>query len=159
MLNAILYLVAVVLLLVSYVRDKKKTITALKKAWKAFENLLPQFLVILLIIGFLLAVVSPAKINLLLGQKTGWVGMVMAAFIGSVTLIPGFVAFPLTAVLYENGGGLMQLAVFVSTLMGVGIVTLPVEIGTFGLRVSLARNVLNLVLAFVVALLMGVMLT
>ena len=159
MFNVILYLIAIVLLLISYTRDKKKTTSALRKAWKSFENLLPQFLVILLIIGLLLAVVSPEKINLILGQKTGWVGMAMAALIGSVTLIPGFVAFPLTAALYENGGGLMQLAVFVSTLMGVGIITLPMEIETFGLGVSLARNILNLALAFVVALLMGVMLT
>ncbi|SCY63276.1 permease [Desulfoluna spongiiphila] len=159
MLNAILYLAAFALLLASYVKDKKKTRTALLKAWKSFENLLPQFLVILLVIGILLAAVSPETITLVLGQNTGWVGMGMAALIGSVTLIPGFVAFPLTAALYENGGGLMQLAVFVSTLMGVGVVTLPVEMGIFGLRVSLARNFLNLLLAFGVAAIMGVVLT
>ena len=159
MFNVILYLAAFALLLASYAKDKKKTRTALLKAWKSFENLLPQFLVILLVIGVLLAAVSPETITLILGQNTGWIGMGMAALIGSVTLIPGFVAFPLTAALYEHGGGLMQLAVFVSSLMGVGVVTLPVEMGIFGMRVSLARNLLNLLLAFGVAAIMGVVLT
>lgn len=158
MFNVILYLAAFALLIASYAKDKKKTRRALMKAWKSFENLLPQFLVILLVIGVLLAAVGPETITLLLGQSTGWVGMGMAALIGSVTLIPGFVAFPLTAALYEHGGGLMQLAVFVSTLMGVGVVTLPVEMGIFGLRASLARNLLNLLLAFAVAVIMGVVL-
>lgn len=159
MFNILLYLAAFVLLLVSYAKDKGKTRKALMKAWKSFENLMPQFLVILLVIGFLLAAVGPETITRLLGQNSGWVGMGMAALIGSVTLIPGFVAFPLTAALYEHGGGLVQLAVFVSTLMGVGVVTLPVEMGIFGLRVSLARNLLNVLLAFGVAAIMGVVLT
>jgi hypothetical protein len=72
-----------------------------------------------------------------------------------VTLIPGFVSFPLAAALYENGAGLMQIAVFVSALMAVGVVTLPVEIKYFGRKVSIIRNVLAFIYCFIVALLMG----
>ncbi|HEY9061859.1 MAG TPA: hypothetical protein VIO64_15335 [Pseudobacteroides sp.] len=49
-----------------------------------------------------------------------------ALFIGgSITLIPCFVAFLLAAALLKSGAGFMQIAVFISTLMMVGIVTIP----------------------------------
>lgn len=38
-----LYVVALITLGVSFFKSKEKTILALKKAWKAFENILPQF--------------------------------------------------------------------------------------------------------------------
>ena len=155
MFTSALYLSAAVLLFMSIIKDRKKTRMALKKSWKALENILPQFLFILLIIGITLAVLSPQAINRLIGDQSGWIGMLVAAIIGSVTLIPGFVAFPLTASLYENGAGLMQIAVFISALMAVGVVTLPVEIKYFGRKVSIIRNGLAFVYCFVVAFLMG----
>lgn len=150
-----LYLSATTLLLASFSRDKKRTIMSLKKSWKALENIMPQFLSIILIIGITLAVLSPQEINNLIGQQSGWIGILIAAILGSITLIPGFVAFPLTAALYKNGGGLMQIAVFISTLMAVGIVTLPVEMKYFGRKVSIIRNGLTFVYCFIVAILMG----
>ncbi|OPX91257.1 MAG: hypothetical protein A4E53_00723 [Pelotomaculum sp. PtaB.Bin104] len=123
----ILYILALGLLIFSFIKDKKKTKMALKKAWKAFENILPQFLSILIIIGILLAVLSPETISKMVGRQSGWIGMVIASVIGSITLIPGFVAFPLASALLKSGAGIMQIAVFISTLMMVGIVTVPVE--------------------------------
>ncbi len=155
MFTAVLYLSALVLLFVSVIKDRKKTRVALKKSWKAFENIMPQFLSIILIIGVSLAILGPKEINMLIGRQSGWIGMGVAALIGSVTLIPGFVAFPLTAALYENGGGIKQIVVFISTLMAVGIITLPIEIKYFGRKVSIIRNGLAFVYCFVVAILMG----
>jgi hypothetical protein len=57
-----LYAGTAVLLGVSYAKNRQKTMLALKKAWKAFENILPQFLSILLLIGFILAVLDESAI-------------------------------------------------------------------------------------------------
>ena len=124
MFTVLMYIVAFGFLVLSFIKDKKKTFIALKKAWKSFENILPQFLSILVIIGIMLAVLSPEVISELIGEKYGWWGMLMASLVGSVTLIPGFVAFPLASVLLKNGASFMQIAVFISTLMMVGIVTI-----------------------------------
>jgi uncharacterized membrane protein YraQ (UPF0718 family) len=97
MFTIILYILAIGLLFLSFLKDRKKTKMALKKAWKSFENILPQFLSILIIIGIMLAVLSPQTISKLIGQQSGWIGVVIASFIGSITLIPGFVAFPLAS--------------------------------------------------------------
>ena len=151
----IFYGLAIVLLILSFIKDKKKTKMALKKAWKAFENILPEFLVVILLVGFLLAILNPETISKIIGAESGWFGVILAGIIGSVTLIPGFVAFPTAAILLENGAGYMQIAAFVSTLMMVGIITIPVEIKYFGKKISLLRNVLAFFFSFLVALIIG----
>ena len=158
MYNYALYLLAVIFLMVSYKRDKKKTKMALKKAWKSFENIMPQFLTILAFLGMVIALLSPDVISHLLGQKAGWQGIIIASIIGSITLIPAFIAFPIAAILLKNGAGFAQIAVFVSTLMMVGIVTLPLEIKCFGKKISIMRNMFAYLFSFIVALVIGVLL-
>ena len=158
MFTKILYVVAAVLLAVSWIKNRQKTMMALKKAWKAFENILPQFLIIILIVGMGLAILNPEIISSLIGQESGWFGLVLASLIGSITLIPGFVAFPLAAALLNNGAGFMQIAIFISTLMMVGVVTFPVEIKYFGRKAALTRNLLAFAFSYVVAITIGVVL-
>ncbi|SDZ10763.1 hypothetical protein SAMN05660462_01883 [Proteiniborus ethanoligenes] len=153
-----LYVLAIFLTVFSFVKDKKKTKIALKKAWKSFESILPQFLAILILIGIMLAVLSPETISKLLGSGSGIIGMLGAGLIGSITLIPAFVAFPLTAALYNNGAGITQVAVFVSTLMMVGVATMPLEMKYFGKAGTITRNLLAFILSFVVAGIMGAIL-
>ena len=108
--TAALYLVTLLLLVLSFRKDRKKTRQALVKAWKSFENILPQFLSILVLIGLMLAVLDKELITRLLGAESGALGMAIAAVIGSVTLIPGFIAFPLAASLLSSGAGYGQTA-------------------------------------------------
>ena len=158
MFTYILYALAIVGLVLSFFKDRQKTRMALKKAWKSFENILPQLLTIFLIIGFALAIFPPETIRKLLGSDSGFLGVLAAAVIGSITLMPGFVAFPLAAALLKSGAGYMQLAAFVSTLMMVGVITIPIERKTFGLRATLTRNGAAFLYSFLVAAVMGVIL-
>jgi uncharacterized membrane protein YraQ (UPF0718 family) len=158
-LNIALYVVAGLLLSISFYKDRNKTKMALKKAWKAFENILPEFLVVILLVGLLLAVMNQEVISNIIGEKSGWLGVILAAVTGSITLIPGFVAFPMTALLLEGGAGYMQIGAFISALMMVGIVTLPVEIKYFGKKLAIARNILAFLFSFVVALVIGVVMS
>ena len=81
--------------------------------------------------------------------------MVGAAVVGSVTLIPGFLAFPMAALLLQNGAGAAQIGAFVSSLMMVGVITLPVEIKYLGKKVAFLRNLLAFGFSFLVALVIG----
>ncbi len=152
-----IYILTVILLLISIIKDKGKIKISLKKAWKSFENMLPQLLSVLLIIGFTLAVVNPEFISNILGSESGFMGVLIGGIVGSLTLIPGIVAFPLAAVLLENGAGVMQISAFISTLMMVGIVTIPMEVKTFGVKASLTRNIMVFSLSFVIAIARGVL--
>lgn len=154
----VFYIIAILSLIISFFKSKEKTKMVLKKAWKSFENIMPQFLAIILVIGIMLSVLTSEQISRFLGQDSGIMGVVMAAFIGAVTLIPGFVAFPLASALLHNGAGITQIAAFVSTLMMVGIITIPVEIEYFGKKVTIIRNLSAFIFSFIVAGVMGVIL-
>ena len=125
MFTIILYILAIISLGISLYKDRGKTKMALKKAWKAFENILPQFLSILIVIGLALAILSPETITSLLGTSSGIWGVQTACVVGSITLIPDFVAYALAAALLENGAGYIQIAAFDSTHIMVGINTMP----------------------------------
>ena len=153
--NIVLYSVTGLLVLLSFSKDRKKTKQSLLKAWKALENILPQFLGIIALVGIMLAILNPQVISQIIGSSSGWWGVVLASLVGSVTLIPGFIAFPTAAMLLANGAGYMQIAAFISSLMMVGVVTMPLEIQHFGKKAALLRNALAFVFAFVAALVIG----
>ncbi|MBA1334531.1 MAG: hypothetical protein HPY66_2380 [Firmicutes bacterium] len=154
-----LYAIAIAALLVSYKKDRVKTKKALKKAWKSFVNIFPAFAGVLSLIGLTLTILSPDIISRFIGNNTGFIGMFITSVIGAITLIPGFIAFPLASSLLEKGAGIVQIAVFISTLMMVGIVTAPLEIQYFGRKETLLRNSLSYIFSFVVAAVIGVILS
>lgn len=153
--NIIFYALTIVLITISYFKDKSKTKQALKKAWKSFENILPQMLGILTSVGIIIAFLNPEVISNIIGSSSGWLGVILAAAVGSITLIPGFVAFPTAAILLQNGAGYMQLGAFISTLMMVGVMTMPVEIKFFGKKSTFLRNALAFSFSFIVAFVIG----
>jgi len=146
-----LYIVAFALFAVSALKDREKTKKALMKGLKALEGIFPQFLAVLVFVAIVLAVFNAETISRFIGEGSGILGTIAAALIGAVTLIPGFVAFPAAGELLRNGAGTVQIATFVSTLMMVGIVTLPMEIKYFGKRAAIARNSFAFLFSFVAA--------
>ena len=151
MFTYILYGLVTIFLLFSFFKDRTKTTIALRKALKSFENILPSILTVLMIIGLILTFLDQKMISKLLGADFGIIGMVIAALAGCITLIPGFVAFPLAATLLASGAGYAQIALFISTLMMVGVATLPLEARYLGKATAVKRNVLSLVVAVISA--------
>ena len=147
----VLYVVAGILFAVSALKSREKTKKAFMKGLKALEGILPQFLAVLVFVAIVLAVFDAEMISRFIGEKTGIIGTIAAALIGAITLIPGFVAFPAAGELLRNGAGTVQIATFVSSLMMVGIVTLPMEIKYFGKRAAIARNSLAFIFSFIAA--------
>jgi uncharacterized membrane protein YraQ (UPF0718 family) len=142
---------------VSFLVDRKKTAAGLKKGAGMFIHILPSFLTVLVLVSVVLAYVSPETITRWLGKGSGGLGFISAAIIGSISLIPGFVAYPLGAILVKNGVGYPVLSVFITTLMMVGIVTLPLEARFFGWRVAASRNILSFFGALIIGIAMGLL--
>jgi uncharacterized membrane protein YraQ (UPF0718 family) len=80
----------------------------------------------------------------------------LAALVGSVTVMPGFVAFPLAGILKNSGIPYSIIAAFTITLMMVGILTLPIEATYLGKKVALIRNAISFIIALIIALLIGI---
>lgn len=153
--NKIFYTLTAVLLIISFMKNRDKTKKALLKAWNSFANILPQMLGIITTVGIIIALLNPQVISKIIGGSSGYLGVALAAVIGSITLIPGFIAFPTAAILLENGAGYMQIGAFISALMMVGLLTIPMEITFFGKKSTIIRNVLAFLFTFIVAFVIG----
>lgn len=156
--TCIIYIITIILLGLSFRKDRKKTFLALKKAWKMFITVLPQFLAILLLVGLILAVFEQETIQKVIGTESGVIGMIISSLIGTISLIPVLIAFPIASELLQNGAGLMQITVFISTLTTVGFVTLPLESRYLGKKVTVLRNTLAFLFSFVVSFIIGAVL-
>nr|MBP9044106.1 permease [Spirochaetota bacterium] len=132
-----LLFLTLIFLLLSFVFNKRKTLLGVKMGLKMFMNLLPPFVTVLIILSFVLALLPGELLEKLLGADSGITGFFIAAGLGSVALIPGFISYPLAAVLLKNGVSYPVISVFITTLMMVGIVTLPIEKNFFGWRVAI----------------------
>jgi uncharacterized membrane protein YraQ (UPF0718 family) len=130
----------------------------LKKGWNMFKNILVPFLNILILVSIALYLIPPSIINRYLGPESGPLGLGIAAIVGSITLIPGFISYPIAKGLIEQGASYMVVATFMTTLMMVGVVTLPLEIKYFGKRAAVTRNLLNFVAAIIIGLVVGLVL-
>ncbi len=153
----LLLIITAICLVISLLGDRKKTWQGLKRGIQMFLRILPTILSVIIVVSILLYLVPEQKMAVWLGDESGIRGYIAAALIGSISLIQGFIAYPMAGVLVQTGVGYPVIAIFITTLMMVGIMTLPVEARYFGLRVALARNSLALVFALLVGLLMGLL--
>ena len=147
--------VVLISLFASLFFDKRKTLIGLKKGAKMFLGIAPPFLNILILVSILLFFVPQEIITQYIGPDSGVLGFFIAAIVGSITLIPGFVSYPISAALIAKGASYTVIATFMTTLMMVGMVTLPLEIRYFGKRAAIARNALNFVAALIIGLCVG----
>ncbi len=145
--GVILYTLAIILTGISFMKDRSKTKDALMKSWKMFRNLLPAMLSIMLFVGLSLSILTPSFISSIIGEQSGFIGIVYSAILGSVALIPSFVVFPLGHTLVQHGAGLPQVAALMSTFMSVGITTMPMEQKIFGRSFAYARNAAALLMS------------
>ena len=148
-------LLTFVLLLISFIADRKKTLTAFKKGMKQFFNLLPAILSILMIISLLLYLIPQSFFLKYLGPSAGIEGYLIAAIVGAITMIPGFIVYPIAGSLIKSGVSYGVMAVFITTLMMVGIMTIPIEKKFFGIKATLLRNGLSFLGALMIGFFMA----
>ncbi len=119
-----------------------------------FLNLLPLLLLMLALVSVVLFLIPNETLIHYMGKGSGIEGWTIAALLGSVAMIPGFIAYPFCGILIKSGVAYTTIAVFITTLMMVGIVTLPIEVRFFGWRTSLIRNFLSFIGALLIGFLM-----
>lgn len=151
-----LIIVSGLALLISLVFSREKTFRAVKIAARRFVKILPVFLIMLILVSVVLYLIPENTILEYLGTENVFSSFAFAVLIGSVVIIPGFIAFPLCGILLETGVPYMVLSAFTTTLMMVGILTFPVERAYLGTTVTIIRNMISFVIALIVATITGI---
>jgi len=151
-----LYIATGLAVLISFIADSERTLKAFKMAVKKFVTILPAFLGMLMLVSIVLFLIPDRVISQYLGSSNIFTGVLFASFLGSITLMPGFIAFPLCGILLKKGVLYMVLSAFTTTLMMVGILTYPIEKAYFGTKVTIIRNIISLFIALIVAVMTGI---
>jgi len=143
---------AFILLVWSVLKDRDKTKKSLEVAKGMFLKIGGEIFGLLLLVALFFAVVPQGAIESLLGGANVFLSSIYGALMGTVLILPKFVAMPLAADLIAEGAHIVVAAGFITTLTMVGFVTAPVEIEHFGKKYTLVRNVLSFIFALMVAL-------
>lgn len=152
----VLYVIAGVLFIVSLIFDKNKTKKSLKVALNIFKKMLPLLLITISIVSFTLFLLPDHVIAKYLGENDLLTSSILASLIGSISIIPGFVTFPLCGLLLKKGISYMVIAAFSTSLMMVGIITYPMEQKFFGTKLTITRNIAGYLIAVIVSIAIGV---
>lgn len=149
------WIIGAIILLISLKKDKKRSIESMKLSRNMMKNMMSEIIAILFLIGLVLTFIPPTTIKSLLGGDNLMLSVVSAALLGSITLIPAFVAFPLAGSLVTSGASLVPIVAFLTTLTMVGVVTFSLEKKEFGFKFTLYRNLLSFVFAIIIAVVVG----
>lgn len=142
--NTALWIFTAAALIFSYIKSKDKTQKAMKIALKKFANVMSLFLIVLAGFSIIITFLSPEFIQKYIGTESGLRGIAVSLGLGSISLLPGFAAFPLCAALRSEGIPYYIIAAFSLSVMNVGILTFPIEKKFIGLPAALLRNFLAL---------------
>lgn len=152
-----LYGAAGVLLTISFFKDVSKTKKSLKTAVNMFMKILPSLLLIISFVSIVLYLLPDYVIAKYLGGSEDILkGSILASLIGSISLIPGFITYPLCGLLLEKGVSYTVLAAFTTSLMMVGIITYPIEKKFLGAKLAIIRNITSYFIAIIVTVFIGI---
>ena len=153
-----MWIITILFMIYSFIKDKKKTINALKNAIRMGRSMVLNILTVILIIGLVLAFIPAESIATFIESQNPIIATIGSALAGTVTLIPAFIAFPLVGTLVNASVNIVAAVAFLTTLTMVGIVTFPLEKKEFGLKFAISRNVLSFIFAILIAIVMGAIL-
>jgi len=145
-------------LIAALIKDKTKMKQALIIGLKSFFHILPTVFIIIIFVGLLLGFVPPTQISKIVGKNAGLGGVLLVALLGAIMHIPSLISFPLAGSLLKSGASVAAVAVFITTLTMIGVVTLPLEIKELGMKIALLRNGISFVIAIIIGIIMGVIL-
>lgn len=157
-LTVAMWISTAVFLIFSFIKDKNKTIQALKMALSLGKGMAVSILSIIFLIGLILTLIPPQQIAVFIAKQQIVIATILAAAVGAITLVPAFIAFPLVGTLVDAGVGVVPAIAFLTTLTMVGVVTIPLEKREFGAKFAAVRNSLSFIFAVIIALIMGVIL-
>lgn len=147
-----IYVLTVVTTIISFIVNRKKTIKAFKIGLKKLWRITPPFVTILITVSVILYLIPNEVIIKYLGTGDSFFGVIVASIVGSVTVMPGPISYPLCGILADEGVSYSVIAAFSSSLMLVGVLSFPVEKFYFGKKFAILRNIVSFVIALIIAL-------
>lgn len=152
----ILYCLTGLVLIGSFLANRRRTKAALIIAVKRFGHIIPAIFIMLTLVSCVPVQFMIDGLFSGIQHVNSILGITAAALTGSVMMLPGFIVFPVCGVLAREGVPYFILSAMTTTMMMVGVVTFPIEKSYLGVKLALVRNILGFVIAMVVAIVTGI---
>ena len=135
----ILILLALVLLAYAWRLGDGSHKRGLRQSWETVRRTWLLLLLAFLIVGYVNVLSPQTLIQQWLGPESGWIGLLLAEFIG--LLLPGgpYVVFPLIGVLYGAGAGLGPAVTLVTSWAMLALISVTFELPFMGWRFTAVR--------------------
>lgn len=124
-------------------------LTGLKGGGRGMLQLLPLLLVVFVLTGLVEVLLPRSTVAAWLSDSSGVRGLGLAWLAGALTPGGGPIGLPLAAALLRSGAGLGVLVTYLTSMSLLSFVRLPMEIGIYGLRLTVLRVVSSLFLPLV----------
>ncbi len=138
--------------------DRNKVLQSLRLSRQSLLKLLPFLMAIFGLVGLFQEYIPPELIARFLGKSSGLLSLLVSSFAGAISIGPPLAAYPLAETLLNAGAWPPAIAAFVFSWITIGIITLPFEATTFGIRFALLRNGISFMAAILCGLLLGLLL-
>lgn len=139
----IIYIVTAIAVLVSLIVSRDKTKKALIIGGKKLLKITGPFTSVIIGVSIILYLVPSEVLSTYLGGEESIISTLIASILGSVTVMPGPVVYPLCKILVDQGVAYNVIAAFSTTLMMVGLMTFPMEKAYFGTKFAIVRNLVG----------------
>jgi uncharacterized membrane protein YraQ (UPF0718 family) len=154
-----LYIFLGALFLISLIASREKTKKSILIGFKRLAKMTLPLLLMLIFVSLILTFTPDSIILKYLSSGNEILNFSFALIIGSIIIIPGIAAFPLSKHLLDMGVSYGVISAFTTTLMLVGIITFHIEKKFLGTKLALLRNLFALIICIIIAIITGVVLS
>jgi len=145
MLIATVLMIAVALALFGIAYAQGVHAEGMRSGLRTFVSILPLLLAVFTIAGLVEVLVPKEKVAALLGDQTGFRGIMLGSLAGAITPGGPYVSFPIVASIYHAGAGIGTIVAYVTAWSLWAVARLPLEISIVGPRVTLVRVLSTLI--------------
>lgn len=143
--------VVIVVSLLMLVFKPQTEIEALRFTGKNLLNFQFMLTPIFICIGLLDVWIERDTMIKIMGEKSGFKGMIVALLLGMVTAVPLYALLSVAGVLLKKGSRIFNIMIFLCASASIRIPLLLFEISSLGWRFTFLRFGLNIVVVFAIA--------
>jgi uncharacterized membrane protein YraQ (UPF0718 family) len=144
--TVIILAIAVVLLLVAYLRGGDLWLTGLQAGARSFWSLLPTLLISFAVAGLMQVLIPRDQLIRWLGREAGLRGILIGCVVGALIPGPPYAMYPVVASLYQGGASIGALVGLMSGKALWNVHHVPSALAVLGPQVTLVRYLANLLL-------------
>lgn len=130
-----------IIILIIYPEVGKKSLSLTGSSLLEMMAVIPPIFVLL---GLLDVWVQKETMIKLMGEESGWIGVLIAFFLGSAAAGPLYAAFPVAGILLKKGSKLSNVLIFIGAWSTTKIPLLLFEASAMGWKFMLVRFLINI---------------